>query len=65
MPRKADPMLSERAVFSVSKPTRDRDLAKVRDYMERDLGRSVTWHEVIEYLYRHWENTMKVMGVDL
>jgi hypothetical protein len=57
MPRKADPMLAERAVFSVSKPTRDRDLAEVRDYIEHELGRSAHWHEVIEYLYRYWKET--------
>ena len=54
-------MLSERAVFSVSKPTRDRDLAEVRAYLEHDpiagLGRDVAWHEVIEYLYRYWKDT--------
>ena len=57
MPRRANPDLSERAVFSVSVPTRDRDLAHVRTYMERELGRSVAWHEVIEYLYRYWKET--------
>ena len=58
MPRKGgDPMLSERAMFSVSKPTRDRDLAEVRDWIEQERGRSVAWHEVIEYLYRYWKDT--------
>jgi predicted transcriptional regulator len=50
-------MLSERAVFSVSRPTRDRDLAEVRAWIEAERGRSVAWHEVIEYLYRYWKDT--------
>lgn len=58
MPRKLDPALSERAVFSVSVPVRDRDLAEVRAYLERELGRSVAWHEVIEYLHRFWKESM-------
>ena len=57
MPRKTDPALGQRAVFSVSVPTRDRDLAEVRTYIEHELGRSVAWHEVIEYLYRYWKDT--------
>ena len=57
MPRKTDPALAGRAVFSVSRPTRDRDLAEVRAYIEHERGRSVAWHEVIEYLYRYWKDT--------
>ena len=57
MPRKADPMLGQRAVFSVPVPVRDRDLAEVRAALELDAGRAVHWHEVIEYLYRYWKES--------
>ena len=59
MPRKADPALGARAVFSVPVPVRDRDLAEVRAFLELDAGRSVHWHEVIEYLYRYWKETRR------
>jgi hypothetical protein len=58
MPREVrNPAMSQRAVFSVPVVTRDRDLAEVRTFIEAQLGRSVTWYEVIEYLYSFWKDT--------
>ena len=60
MPREVrDPAASERAVFSVPVVLRDRDLAEVRAWMEapEQLGRSVTWYEVVESLYRYWKES--------
>jgi hypothetical protein len=58
MPRPAkEPGTSQRAVFSVPVPTRDRDLAEVRAKLEHGAGRSVNWYEVIDYLYRYWKET--------
>jgi hypothetical protein len=58
MPREVrDTSASARAVFSVPVPTRDRDLAEVRAMLEHGAGRSVTWYEVIDYLYQYWKET--------
>jgi hypothetical protein len=58
MPRPAEESgTSQRAVFSVPIPTRDRDLAEVRAMLKRDAGRTVAWYEVVDYLYRYWKET--------
>jgi hypothetical protein len=60
MPRQAsNAATGARAVFSVPVPTRDRDLAEVRAWLEdpQRRGRSVAWYEVVDYLYRYWKET--------